>query len=384
MDQSELQDGLRSAADLSAERPARAESSETGRARGAEIAIKGLFVLALFYALTLASAIVLPLLLAILLTLILSPAVRALTRLRLPEPVGAAVVVAGLVAGLAFSVYLLAGPATDWIERAPNTLGQVERKVRGIKKSVKDISQAAKKVDEITNVEAEGPAAAPPPAPRASLLSRILTGTQSVMVSAVSTAVLLYFLLASGDMFLRKLVRVMPTLTDKKRAVEVARAIQSDMGRYLLTISCINAALGVVTGLAMYLLDMPNPILWGALAAVLNFVPYLGAAVTLAILTIVAFLTFDAPGQIAVVPFVFLVLTTLEGQLLTPLLTGRRLTLNPVVIFLSMLVWTWLWGAIGALLAVPILMTFKILCDHIEALAPVGEFLSGKQVEPNS
>jgi predicted PurR-regulated permease PerM len=384
MDQSELQDGLRSAADLSAERPARAESSETGRARGAEIAIKGLFVLALFYALTLASAIVLPLLLAILLTLILSPAVRALTRLRLPEPVGAAVVVAGLVAGLAFSVYLLAGPATDWIERAPNTLGQVERKVRGIKKSVKDISQAAKKVDEITNVEAEGPAAAPPPAPRASLLSRILTGTQSVMVSAVSTAVLLYFLLASGDMFLRKLVRVMPTLTDKKRAVEVARAIQSDMGRYLLTISCINAALGVVTGLAMYLLGMPNPILWGALAAVLNFVPYLGAAVTLAILTIVAFLTFDAPGQIAVVPFVFLVLTTLEGQLLTPLLTGRRLTLNPVVIFLSMLVWTWLWGAIGALLAVPILMTFKILCDHIESLAPVGEFLSGKQVEPNS
>ena len=367
--------------------PASSKSGEAtepdrGPRRGHDWILKALLVLAIFYTLDAASAVVLPLMLALLLTLVFSPAVSALKCIRLPEPAGAALVVAGLVAGLAASVYLLADPATEWIKRAPRTLSQVEWKIRGIKKSVEDISQAAKKVEEITSVEGKKTAQAAPPPTQPSILSRLLTGTQSVLVSAISTLVLLYFLLASGDMFLRKLVRVMPTLTDKKRAVEVARAIQSDMGRYLLTITCINAGLGVVTGLAMYLLGMPNPVLWGALAAILNYVPYLGAAVTLTVLGIVAFLTFDDATRIAAVPAVFLVLTTLEGQVITPMLTGRSLTLNPVVIFLSMLVWTWLWGMVGALMAVPILMTFKILCDEVEALAPIGEFLSGKQAEP--
>jgi len=351
--------------------------------RGHDWILKALLVLAIFYTLDAASAVVLPLMLALLLTLVFSPAVSVLQRVRLPEPVGAAVVVAGLVAGTSASVYLLADPAREWIERAPQTLSEVEWKIRGIKKPVKELSQAARKVEEIANVEAGANAARPAPTPpEPSILSRLLTGTQSVLVSAISTLVLLYFLLASGDMFLRKLVHVMPTLTDKKRAVEVARAIQSDMGRYLLTVTCINAGLGIVTGLAMYLLGMPNPVLWGAMAAILNYVPYLGGAVTLAILGAVAFLTFDDAAHIAGVPAIFLVLTTLEGQFITPTLTGRSLTLNPVVILVSMLVWTWVWGVVGALMAVPILMTFKILCDHIEALAPIGEFLSGKQAEP--
>jgi predicted PurR-regulated permease PerM len=245
---------------------------------------------------------------------------------------------------------------------------------------VEELSKAADKVDEMTTVEAKKKTQ-PAPAAKPSLLSRIFTGTQSVVISAAATLVLLYFLLASGDMFLRKVVRVASTLTRKKRAVEVARAVQSDMTRYLLTITCINVGLGLTTGIAMYFLGMPNPFLWGAMAALLNFLPYIGAASTLVILTIVAFLTFDGAAQIIGVPLVFLGLTALEGQFLTPILTGRSLTLNPVVIFLSMLFWAWLWGAVGALVAVPILMTFKILCDHIETLAPVGEFLSGKQTE---
>jgi predicted PurR-regulated permease PerM len=345
-----------------------------------EVVLTGLFVLAILYTLHAAREILLPVILALLLALILSPAVRGLKRLRLPEPVGAALVVATLVASLGFGLSLLIDPATQWIERAPRTLDQVERKLRGIKRSVEELSKAADKVDEMTTVEAKKKTQ-PAPAAKPSLLSRIFTGTQSVVISAAATLVLLYFLLASGDMFLRKVVRVASTLTRKKRAVEVARAVQSDMTRYLLTITCINVGLGLTTGIAMYFLGMPNPFLWGAMAALLNFLPYIGAASTLVILTIVAFLTFDGAAQIIGVPLVFLGLTALEGQFLTPILTGRSLTLNPVVIFLSMLFWAWLWGAVGALVAVPILMTFKILCDHIETLAPVGEFLSGKQTE---
>ncbi len=346
-----------------------------------EVVLTGLFVLAILYTLHAAREILLPVILALLLTLILSPVVRGLKRLWLPEPVGAALVVATLVVSLGFSLSLLIDPATEWIARAPRTLNQVEWKLRGIKKSVEDLSKAADKVDDMTNVDAKKKAQSAAP-PKPSLFDRIFIGTRSVLVSAGATIVLLYFLLASGDMFLRKMVRVTSTLTHKKRAVEVARAVQSDMARYLLTITCINVGLGLVTGIVMYFLGMPNPVLWGAMAALLNYLPYIGAATSLIILTIVAFLTFDGAAEILSVPIAFLALTALEGQFLTPILTGRSLTLNPVVIFLSMLFWAWLWGVVGALLAVPILMTFKILCDHFETLAPVGEFLSGRQAEP--
>ncbi|MCL4800890.1 MAG: AI-2E family transporter [Burkholderiales bacterium] len=359
-----------------ARRPAPAAEASLGR----DIALNGLFVLAIFYTLYAASTILLPVVLAILLTLILSPAVRALGRLHLPAPVSAALVVSGLVASLGYGVYLLLDPATEWIEKAPRTLGQVERKIRGIKRSVQEVNKAAEKVEEIASIDG-GKRRAAAPAPQPSLASRVLTGSHSVLLSATATVVLLYLLLASGDMFLRKLVRVMPRLSDKKRAVSVAREIQSDMGRYLLTITCINAGLGLVSGVALYLLDMPNPVLWGALVAVLNYLPYIGAAIAVTTVAFVAFLSFDSPAHILGAPAVLLALTTLEGQLLTPVLTGRRLSLNPVVVFLSMLFWAWLWGAVGALMAVPILMTCKILCDHLAPLAPVGEFLGGKNAE---
>ncbi len=351
-------------------------------ARDPNVILKGLFLLAIFYTFYFAREVLLPVVLALLLTLILSPAVRVLNKLRLPEPVGAAVVVVALITALGFGVYSLIDPATAWIEKMPETLKQIEDKVRGIKKSVQEVTKAADKVEEITRVEAKPPAKTQVVPQKPSLFSRFLIGTQSVLISAVFTIVLLYFLLASGDMFLRKLVHVLPTLADKKRVVEVARAIQTDMARYLFTITCINCGLGIATGLAMHWLGMPNPVLWGAMVAVFNYVPYVGAGSSLTVLTAVAFLTFDQIGEVLRVPAVFFALTVLEGQILFPILTGKRLTLNPVVIFLSMLFWGWLWGIIGALMAVPILMIFKICCDHIEALAAIGEFLGGKRAEP--
>jgi len=344
--------------------------------------LKGLFLLAIFYTFYFAREVLLPVVLALLLTLILSPAVRLLTKLRLPEPVGAAVIVVALITALGFGVYSLIDPATAWIEKVPETLKQIEDKVRGIKKSVQEVTKAADKVEEITRVEARPPAKTQVVPQKPSLFSRFLIGTQNVLISAAFTIVLLYFLLASGDMFLRKLVHVLPTLADKKRVVEVARAIQTDMARYLFTITCINCGLGIATGIAMYGFGMPNPVLWGAMVAVFNYVPYVGAGTSLTVLTAVAFLTFDQIGEVLRVPAVFFALTVLEGQILAPIFTGKRLTLNPVVIFLSMLFWGWLWGIIGALMAVPILMIFKICCDHIESLAPIGEFLSRNRAEP--
>lgn len=344
------------------------------------IAVKGLFILALFYTFYFARSFLLPIVLAVLLSLILYPAVRALKRIAIPDAAGAAIVVLSLAALVGTALYQLFEPASEWISKMPRITEQVERKLWNVRKSMEEMSKAAKKVEALTNVD--GPRQRQPQvvsvSNEPSLMSRIMTGTQNMVISAGATLVLLFFLLASGDLFMRKLVRVLPTLTDKKKAVAVARTIQTAMAQYLFTITCINVGLGCATAVLMHLLGMPNPLLWGVMVALFNFVPYIGAAVSGIVLTIVAFVTFSELNDILLVPLLYFSLETIEGQFITPYLTGRSLTLNPVMIFVSMLLWGWLWGVVGALMAVPILMTLKIFCDHIESLRAVGEFVSGK------
>jgi predicted PurR-regulated permease PerM len=164
-------------------------------------------------------------------------------------------------------------------------------------------------------------------------------------------------------------------LSDKKNAVEIAHAIESQISSYLATIAIINFCLGVAIGVAMALWGMPNPILWGVMGGLLNFIPYLGALIGVSVITLVAFTHFDLPSYGVLVPLTYYLLTAFEGYFVTPILLGRRLILNPVVIFLGFIFWGWLWHIPGMLLAVPILAVFKIFCDHIKPLEPVGEFM---------
>ncbi len=359
-----------------AEPDAQVDARLTGTAG---IAVKGLFILALFYTFYFARAFLLPIVLAILLSLILYPAVRSLKGIKIPEPLGAAVVVLSLATLLGTALFQLFEPASDWLTKMPRITDQIERKLWNVRKSMAEVSKAAQKVEALTNVDGQAAQQKPQVVSREpSLMSRIIAGTQSMLVSAGATLVLLFFLLASGDLFMRKVVRVLPTLTDKKKAVGLARTMQSAMAQYLFTITYINIGLGVATALLMHLLGMPNPLLWGVMVTLFNFVPYVGAAASGIVLTVVAFVSFSDINDIMLVPLLYFSLETIEGQFITPYLTGRSLTLNPVMIFVSMLLWGWLWGVVGALMAVPILMTLKIFCDHIESLQGVGEFVSGK------
>jgi predicted PurR-regulated permease PerM len=346
------------------------------------VAVKGLFILALFYTFYFARSFLLPIVLAILLSLILYPAVRWLKRIAIPEPLGAAIVVLTLSGVLGTALYQLFEPASDWLAKMPRITEQIERKLWNVRKSMAEVSKAAQKVEALTSVDGQATQRQPQVvSSEPSLMSRVMTGTQNMLIAAGATLVLLFFLLASGDLFMRKLVRVLPTLTDKKKAVGLARTIQSAMAQYLFTITCINVGLGVATALLMHLLGMPNPLLWGVMVALFNFIPYVGAAASGIILTIVAFVTFSDLNDVLLVPLLYFSLETIEGQFITPYLTGRSLTLNPVMIFVSMLLWAWLWGVVGALMAVPILMTLKIFCDHIDSLHGVGEFVSGKATD---
>lgn len=341
------------------------------------LALTGIFVLLLFYTLYFARPFFLPIVLASLLNFLLSPAVRGLKRLRIPEALGAGLVLLALLGTVGYGMYRLSGPASQWIEKAPDGMRRIERRVRDIQRPVEEVRQAAESVEEqvgrlagrdrrrTQEVQLEGDG----------LTGAIFDRTSAFVGGAVVMIVLLYFLLASGDLFLRKLVRVLPRLEDKKRAIEIARQTERSISTYLVTVTLVNIGLGIVVGVAMRVAGMPNPVLWGVVAAVLNYVPYLGPIVTVAVLTLVSVLTFEDLGRALVPPAVYFAINFMEGSFVTPALLGRRLTLNPVVVFMGLIFWGWLWGVAGALLAVPILATFKIFCDHIEPLSPIGEFL---------
>jgi len=341
------------------------------------LALTGIFVLLFFFTLYFARSLFLPIVLAILLNFLLAPVVRVFKRMWIPEGIGAALVILGLLGAVTLGVYRLSGPAAGWIERAPEGLERVESRVRQLRQPVEEMREAAEEVEREVERIAGGDGRRPQEVSvrGRTLAAILLSRTGSLLGGAVMMTVLLYFMLASGDLFLRKLVRVLPRLEDKKRAVEIARQTENHISTYLFTVTLINVALGVVVGVAMRLAGMPNPILWGVTAGLLNFVPYLGAVVTVCVLALVSLITFESLGRALVAPLVYVAINAVEGYLLTPMLLGRRLTLNPVVIFLGLIVWGWMWGIAGALLAVPILATFKIFCDHIEPLAPIGEFL---------
>ncbi len=338
------------------------------------LALTGLFVLAAFYTLYFARAFFLPIVLALLLSFLLSPVVRALKKLHIPNALGAGLVVFGLLGSLGLGIYELAGPAYEWAQQAPRQLRRLERKLAEFKKPVQTMSKATQQVEKITQVGA-GQEPRKVEVQTETLGERMFSQATELIAGGTIMFILLFFLLASGDLFLRKLIRVMPSLADKKRAVDIARQIEQDVSTYLATITGVNIALGLAVWGLMTWIGVPNPLLWGVLAFVTNYIPYLGAILMIAVLAMVGFLTFDDPAKALLVPGAFVGLNLLESYLVTPMVLGRRLTLNPVVIFLGLTFWSWLWGITGALLAVPIMVVAKIICDHSEPLRPVGEFL---------
>ena len=337
-------------------------------------ALNGLFVLAVFYTLYFMRAMWLPLVLAILLSYLLAPVVRLLVRIRVKAAFGAAVVLFSLLGLVIYGVSRLSEPATAWLEKAPYSVQQLKQKLLPLKKPIEKVARAGDEIEKLTS-----PDAAPAKTvvvKRSALAEAFLTQTPEFIASSVVMFILLYFLLAYDGVFLAKITRSIPRLTDKKRAVSIVREIEMQISRYLLTITLINIGLGTAVGLTVYLLGLPNPIMWSVLVAVLNFVPYLGAITGVVCMTLGAVLSFDSLGYAMVFPASYLLLAALEGNFITPMVLGRSLTLNPVVILIALIFWGWMWGISGMILAVPILATFKIFCDHIEPMSPIAELIS--------
>jgi predicted PurR-regulated permease PerM len=315
----------------------------------------------------LARSAVVPVLFAMFLALLLSPAVAALARWRVPRAVAAAIVVAALVAAVALALNATWPPARAWLDAAPATMRVLERKLQPVTRIIAKVEsvseQAGRVADPALTVDAAAPSAPPGAADKSAMQN-----TTEWLIASVTMLIVAYFLLAAGPSLLVRLEALRGGATGT-RLLQIASVISSDLGRYFATVTLSNLLLGIGTAATMHWLGMPNALLWGAVAFLLNYVPYAGSATTFVLLTAVALVSFDGLTRAFAVAGTYLVLTTIEGQILQPILVGRRLDVHPLVVLLSLWFGGWLWGVAGVALAMPLVVTAKALAIELAAAA---------------
>jgi len=342
------------------------------------LAIVGTFLILLVGAIYYARGFFLPLVLATLVTLTFAPLVRYLGRHGLPAVVSAVMLVVVLGGGLATATVFLSEPVSRMIVQAPSAINQVRERFSFLRKPFATLNEATRELNAMTDIT-NGIEKPRQVVVMQSGLFAWAAGTAADIGTTLGvTLILSLFLLASGDTLRAKLIRISPHLREKKRSLRVLRDIENEVSRYLLTITAINAGLGLAVGLVMAALGMPNPILWGIGAALLNFVPYLGGLIGMALAIAVASITFPTLFAAALPPLAYLGLQIIEGNFVTPTIVGRRLELNTVAILIFLALATWMWGIVGTVIAVPVLVVIKVFSHNFPNLAGLGEFLSAE------
>jgi predicted PurR-regulated permease PerM len=317
-----------------------------------------------------------PIALALLFALVLSSPVEALHRTGLPRSVGAILILSVLFGLIGAGVDRLWEPAQLWLAGAPHTANVIAQKIGPLARLLRRIDLVTERASHLTDGGAKPAAPAPKPAPAASATEGLLLGTRVALVGLVTVTVLTLFLLAGGPPMLARMTASLARDVHSTQILKVIEAVRTEVARYYATIAAINLGLALATGIAMTALGMPNPVLWGALAGVLNFIPYVGSATTLLVLIVVAFVSFDSLGHVAAVGATYLGLATIEGQVVQPLLLGQRLDLSPIIVFLALWFGGWFWGIAGIVLAVPSLVALKVAAEHSRRGAPLLAFLS--------
>ncbi len=344
-------------------------------------AITGLFILACFYTLYFARSIFLPIVVAILLNFLLAPLVRTLRRLHIPEPISALLVILVFLSAIGYGFYSLSGPANEWLAQGPQKFSQVSTKIeiltRPIEKSIKGFFNIREQIEQTAKKTTSGETT-----PEVSVKSSdfgpfntVFASTGEFFVELGVIFFILYFLLASGDFFLKKTMEILPSFKEKKEAAFIADEIKNEITRFLLTKTITGIGLAIVIALAMYLIQMPSPIFWGVLAGVLEFIPYIGVTIGTIFCAITALFVFNSPIHIILAPLSFFIITSITGNFIVPLVLSKSLSLHPVIIFVGVIFGGWMWGVAGALIAIPLLSILKIFCNNIKALNTIGKFL---------
>ena len=335
----------------------------------------GIFVLATLTAAYVARDIVLPFIFAVMLNLLMQPALGALERLRTPKALGAILLILVVFATIVGIGAAVSGPAEAWIAKLPEGIPRIQQQLRFLDAPIDTLRRFLAAAN---NFGAQGlQQSSPGPFDGGAILSSVFSGTRSFASGLFTTVMFLYFLLVSGDSFLRRFVEVLPRFASKRQAVDISQQIGRDISAYLLTITLMNALVGAATALVMWLTGVGDPILWGTVAFILNYIPILGPAASFFIFLFAGLLTIALSWQALLPAALYGAIHVIEGETATPMLLARRFTLNPVLVVVSFVFWFWLWGVPGAILSAPILATTKIVCDRIRPLAALGHILAG-------
>ena len=344
-------------------------------------ALNGIFIIAAIAAAHFARDFLLPVVLAAFIALTFRPLIRFLAKRGIAPALATTFIAAALIASGVLAVYFLSAPLAQWISEAPAIARTFAEKLRGLRSSLAAVSDLADKVQEAS---APGPGAAIQEVTlrQSSLPAILLMATGYPVQLAVllgATSVIAIFLMASGDLFYEKLIHILPRMTDKKRALRIVYDVEHEVSVYLLSFTAINAGLGLAVAVSFHALRMPSPYLWGVLAFFLNFIPYAGALVGVALSGFMAVVVFDTLSFALLAPLAYGLCALVESEIVTPQALERRLQMNSVAILLAVAFWTWLWGIGGAIIAVPLLVAFKVFCDRMEGFNRIGEFLSARK-----
>jgi predicted PurR-regulated permease PerM len=335
--------------------------------------------LALIFALYVGRDVVLPLALALVLKLMLTPVMNFLCdKLGIPQAISAIFLIACLFGATAAVALTISAPASSWIQKAPEILPDLKQKLQGLREPINYLQQAFSELQSIASSPDQASASVPTVAVKelSGVASTLALGTVAMLSRFLATMVVLFFMLAAGDRLLRGFIEVLPRFSDKRQAVDIATEIQQHIGGYLLTITLMNALVGIATGLAMQWSGLGDPILWGALAFLLNYVPILGPLTGIGIFLIAGIVALEWPWSALLPSGLYLLIHVVEGEIITPMLLAKRFKLNPLLVIVSLFFWHALWGIPGALLAVPLLAMFKIVCDHVEPLKPAAHIIA--------
>jgi predicted PurR-regulated permease PerM len=347
-------------------------------------------LLAGVYALHWASAVFIPLLLGLMFSYALSPVVDRLQRWHIPRALGAGVLLMALVGGLGSMVYSLGDDATKLVESLPDAAQKLRQSMRAksgapegtiekVQRAAAKLEQAAEESASVAQPAGKGVTRVQIERPHFNIKDYLWSGTLGLVgfIGQVVVVVFItYFLVASGDSFRRKMVRIAgPTFSQKRITIQMLDEITGQIQRYLMVQIVTSVLVGVATWLALLWIGLERAAVWGIAAAVLNLVPYVGSIAIAGGSALVGFLQFGTPGMALLIGGVSLLVHTISGNLLTPWLTSRTSRMNPVVIFVGVLAWGWLWGIWGLLLGAPILMAVKAVCDRVDDLKPIGELL---------
>jgi predicted PurR-regulated permease PerM len=335
----------------------------------------GLFLLAMLGACYVASDIVLPIVLAFVLSLVLQPAMRALERVRLPRGIAAVFLILVLFGTLGGLGAALSGPAASWAQKLPTGVPKLQERLSFLSQPIAAVQKFADQAQGLTQASEAKPV--PVAVQGAGLSDRLLSGTRSFASGLLETVLVLFFLLVSGDTFLRRLVEILPRFKDKRQAVDISQQIESDVSAYLFTITVMNLAVGVAIGTVMTFCGVGDPVLWGTVAFLLNYIPILGPMIGVAVFLLAGLLSIDSLWGAFLPAGLYLLIHLVEGETVTPMLLARRFTINPVLVILSLVFWYWMWGVPGAILSTPMLAITKIICDRIRPLMAFGHFMEG-------